>query len=209
MTPTPGEAGDDRADRSDDDDRSGDGDRSDDEDEGTPRRPQSGAAEWFSSIRRALEALGDRDEPRRDDRRSGIDFRVSIGSALDPSDRSRPVRGLGRTPDRSRTRWSPIGRTRGRHDAHGRRTTAGGFDETAADDCNVTTRRRDDELLVAADVSGTGEDELTAGFRGNELVVRAAGRNLARVDVPWPDRSAAARVRNGILTVRIGHDTND
>lgn len=218
MTRTPDEPGDDRIDRSDD------VDRSTEEDEGASRRPGSGAAEWFSSIRRALEALGDRDERRRDGRRSGIDLHVSIGSALDPTDRSRPVRGLGRTPDRRRTRWSPVDRSRRADDARGRRTgavdsdafrdreagaAADRADGTSAGGYNVTTRRRDDELLVAADVSGTDEDELTAGFRGAELVVRASGRDLARVEVPWPDRTAAARVRNGILTIRIGHDTND
>ena len=175
-------------------------DDSDDEpvDDGPSHDDRTGG-EWLSTLVHAIDRLGGRNRRQRRPHRTPLDFEISIRSALDSTIDDRRRTRLGRTPDRPRSRWTTDG-------VRQRETGSRG---ASVDEYNLTSRRRDDELLVTADVAGVDEDEITAGFRGDELVVQIGGSDLARVEVPWEQRTAEARVRNGILTVRIGADTND
>lgn len=74
---------------------------------------------------------------------------------------------------------------------------------SSADAHRLTTRTRDDELLVIADVSGVEPDDVTVGFTDSTLVVVVSGTELERITVPWRDRTARAAINNGVLTVRI------
>ena len=168
-----------------------------DDDPSRDNRPESG--DWISTLIDAFDRLGGRNRRQRHDHRTPLDFEISIRSALESTIDDRQRSRLGRTPDRPRSRWTTDGVRQRETDSRG----------ASAEEYNLTSRRRDDELLVTADVAGVDEDEITAGFRGDELVVRIDSDELARVEVPWANRTAEARVRNGILTVRIGADTND
>lgn len=166
---------------------------------------------WLSSLLRILDSL-DRTASAsgsgQPGGRFGLEYDVSIGSGLEPtdSDSSR------RSPDRS-TRIS-------RDSASGRDTFENRPSRTrrrrsSLSTHRVATRTYDDELLVIADVSSVAPETVTVGFDGSDddvtLVVGVGDRELERVDVPW-DRSsveADARIKNGVLTVTVSRDHLD
>lgn len=153
-----------------------------------------GGNHWLSSLLSALESLdsGSTSGRRRTDR-TVLDYDISIRSGDEVSDESRfdRERISGEGSD-DRDRHSSRSRTRRRR--------------SSSSDGLLTTRRYDDELFVTADVAGTDPDEVTVGFDGSSLVVAVSGSELDRVDVPWPDRSAEATIKNGVLTVQIEPD---
>lgn len=165
----------------------------------TGNRDPSRVGEWLSTLLRALERFeraGERDG-------TALDFDVSVEFGRDAIDeswaRSRRDRTAPR-PDRGSLGHRPPGR---RSDPRPRRRWR------PARDYHVTTRTHEDELIVTADVAGVDEDDVTVGFDDGTLVVVVVGAELERVAVPWADRTAAAAVRNGILTVRVGRDTDE
>lgn len=159
---------------------------------------------WLSTLLSALESLERGSTPRSGRRRSDrtiFDYDISIRTGDDLIDESRfedtPFAREGST-DR------PDGRRRDRNrsgDRDGSRSRT--RRRPSASDDLLTTRRHDDEFLVTADVAGTDPDDVTVGFDDDTLVVAVSGRELDRIEVPWPDRRAEAAIKNGVLTVRI------
>lgn len=167
---------------------------------------------WLSSLLNLLDSF-DRTASasgsgRGSGGRFGLEYDVSIGSGLEPTDSDsarRPSNRPARTP---------------RGDASGRETADDQPSRTrrrrsSLSTHRVTTRTYDDELLVIADVSGIDPKTVTVGFDGSDddttLVVGVGDRELERVDVPW-DRSsveADARVKNGVLTVSVSTPHRD
>lgn len=174
----------------------------DDNDRGFGDRADDGE-HWLSSLLSALESLDSLEggststSGRRRSDRTIFDYDISIRTADDGlADDTRADRnplGGDRSGDRDRDRGRP--RTR-------RRRSSG-----PSSDHHVTTRSDEDELLVTADVAGTDPDDVTVGFDAEMLVVAVEGRELERVEVPWRQRTAAATIKNGVLTVRIEPDS--
>ena len=165
----------------------------------TPHTPvASGVTEWIRSVVRSVEQFGRRHGAND----TAFDVDISIGSGLDSIGRGRTWE-EDRT-DPARTRESLGKRPRGqRSDPRASRQL------TSGDEYNVTTHTDETEMLVTADVAGVAEDDVFVGFEADELVVGVEGNEIERIDVPWSERRAEASVRNGILTVRIEHDTHD
>ncbi|WP_440771574.1 Hsp20/alpha crystallin family protein [Natronorubrum sp. DTA28] len=156
---------------------------------------------WLSSLLSALESLdsGSTSGRRRTDR-TVLDYDISVRSGDDVIDESRFERTSftgEETNDRHRRSDSDTDRPRKRR----RRS--------ASSEGHLTTRRHDDELLVTADVAGTDPDDVTVGFDDSTLVVALSGSELDRVDVPWPDRTSEATIKNGVLTVLIEPATDE
>ncbi|WP_049926879.1 Hsp20/alpha crystallin family protein [Halopiger goleimassiliensis] len=173
-----------------DDPRDGDGPA--DRDDRPSDAGDDGGIDWLSNLLSALEALeeGAFSGQRRSGRTS-IDYDVSVGMGEDILDGSRFEGNPFSEHERSRRDRSRTTRTRA---------------TDSATDHRLTTRREDDELLVIADVPGADPDEVTVGFDDASLVVGVSGRELERIDVPWPERTAEAVFKNGVLTVRIERD---
>ncbi|GAB3029808.1 gas vesicle protein GvpH [Natronobiforma cellulositropha] len=146
-----------------------------------PSRPAPDA--WLSSLVDALERFGEwsRESERRPDAVFEYDLRVR--SVLDASDARRGPPSLERPrPGRGRPQ---------------RRQ------ESARPPVYTTTRTRADELEVSADLTGVDPDSVVVGFDGPDLVVAVDGHERERISTPWEALTADARVRNGILTVRV------
>ena len=164
---------------------------------------------WLTSLLSALEWLDEASTSgRRRGDRSVIDYDVSIrtGDAVDDRpgvDRS-PLAGEGTDRDDrgEDSDWNRPRTRRYRSDSPSSSTAPSG-------DHLLTTRETDDELLVTADVAGVDPDDVTVGFDGATLVVGVERRELDRIDVPWPDRTADAAIKNGILTVRVEPAANE
>ncbi|SDR09532.1 Hsp20/alpha crystallin family protein [Natronobacterium texcoconense] len=160
--------------------------------------------DWLSSLLSALETLEQRGSAsgRRTSDRTVLDYDISIRSGEDvlngdsrfegdPFSEEFAGRSSGPDPGRGRPR------TRRRRSSHPSQSS------------HLTTRQYEDELLVTADVSGTEADDVTVGFDDSTLVVAVSGRELDRVEVPWPDMNAEAAIKNGVLTVVIEPDSSD
>lgn len=182
---------------------------------------------WLASLGRLFDALeslsgyrlADRDGDRRSgtdpvDRRtedreagwSGLDVDVAVRSGLDALDSVSGPPTRGRVPSHDRSRSGDAGPRHRSADTGQRRHRR--RDRSVAN-YHATTRSHDDELLVIVDVAGVDADDVTAGFDGDELVVRVDGRDVERVDVPWTDRTTDATVRNSVLTVRVRRASSD
>ncbi|MFC6717232.1 Hsp20/alpha crystallin family protein [Natrialbaceae archaeon GCM10025810] len=160
-----------------------------------PRPPEgTGSDRWLTTLLEALEAVDELSTSGR--KRFGgsmFDYDVSIRSGTDVPDRDRdgdrafpldPNPFAGDSIDRSE---------RPRTKRHRQPLNA----------YHGTTRTRDDELVVVADVAGLDPDEITVGFDDAALVIGVEDREIDRIDVPWPERTAEARVKNGVLTVTV------
>lgn len=149
---------------------------------------------WLSSLLSALESLERRGSTsgRRSTDRTVFDYDVSVRSGDDVLNGDSRFEGSPFADEGSSDRRP--GRSRDRPRTRRRSPTSGS---------HLTTRRYEDELLVTADVSGTDPDDVTVGFDDSALVVAVSGRELDRVEVPWPDRTAEATIKNGVLTVWI------
>ncbi|WIV67589.1 gas vesicle protein GvpH [Natrialbaceae archaeon AArc-T1-2] len=164
-----------------------------------PDRPTDGPADdqpeepstiggWLSNLLAALEGIeeGSRSDRRRSGR-TALDYSVAVRSGLDDLEESenRPSRDdfERRRPDSDRP-----GTRR-------KRTTASQY--------HVTTRTREDELLVTADLGEIDPDDVVVGYDDTELVVGVEDRALERVHVPWTASTAEATFHNGILTVTV------
>lgn len=154
---------------------------------------------WLSTLLSALASLesGDgerRTTGRRRGDRSTIDYDISIRSVDElTDDDQRP----GRTP-------FPRDNPGDRSDDPDRRTRR--YRPSApSSEHRVTSREYEDELLVSADVGGVDPEEVTVGFDGSTLVIGVSGRELDRIEVPWPEaeRRSRAAIKNGVLTVQI------
>ncbi|THE63541.1 Hsp20/alpha crystallin family protein [Salinadaptatus halalkaliphilus] len=154
-----------------------------------------GGGAWLSSLLSALEDRGHGSASgRRRPDRSTLEFDVSIRSIADALEES---------ADRERSRRDTDATGRGRERQKRRRRGP------TVSNHHLSARHRDDELLVTADVAGADPDAVTVGFSDSTLVVAVAGRELERVEVPWTARTAEARLRNGVLTVRVEPDDRD
>ena len=153
---------------------------------------------WIKSVVRSVERFSRRHGAGD----TAFDVDISIGSGLDSLGRGRPWED-DRT-DSSRGRESLGQRPRGqRSDQRPSRQL------TSTDEYNVTTHSDENEFLVTADVASVAEEDVFVGFEADELVLGVDGKEIERIDVPWSERRAEASVHNGILTVRIEHDTHD
>lgn len=146
---------------------------------------------WLTSLLSALESIesGSTSGRRRGDR-TVVDYDVSIGTVTDDDSAAE----------------SPFGSDRvGDEPADERRRTRRyrSSSSSSSSDALVTERVEDDELQVTADVAGIDPEEVTVGFDGSMLVVGVSGRELDRVEVPWPEREAEATINNGVLTVQV------
>ncbi len=151
---------------------------------GDDRRDRPRGDSWISTLIEALERLEDRSG------RSRLDYDVSIRSGLEG------LGGESGLSDRAGRPSGPPGRGAG-----GKRS------RQRSDDHHVSTRTYEDEVIVTADISGADPDDVTVGFDAATLVVGVAGREIERVHVPWPDSTADAVVRNGMLTVSVVPET--
>lgn len=150
---------------------------------------------WLTTLLSALERLERNDgsiSGRRRGDRTTTDYNISIGSGLD--------RSIGdsfdslRDDDDERSGVSDRPRKRRRR-------------RSSSNSHHLSTNVYDDELVVTADVAGADPEEVTVGFDDSALVVAISGSELDRVDVPWPDRTAEATIKNGVLTVTVEPDT--
>lgn len=183
------------------------GDRSGESDD---RRDQAGDDDhWLSSLFGFLDALDRSASGSGSDRRGGrfgFEYDVSIDSGLESSgsaDGRPPIR----SPDGSRER--PGGRDAGSRSPRTRRR------RPSPPPHHVSVRRFDDELVLAADISGADPETATVGFSGSgddaALVVGIGNRELERVDVPWDPSTVEteARIKNGVLTVTVSSGPAD
>lgn len=167
-------------------------DRSEPADEAADVDARSNVGGWLGTVLDALDRL-DR-ATASGSRRTGrkrLDYDVSIGS-LEDATRERAGRdpvGRGRDADRDRDR------------DRDRKRTRRAVRSPSSEQVPVATDRRDDELLVTADVAGVDREDVTVGFADGALVVAVEGSELERVSVPWDDPTAEATVKNGVLTV--------
>ena len=152
----------------------------------TPARSGERSDGWLSSLLGALESLEKLSysgQKRAD--RSTLDYTVSIRSGFE---------NLG---DEASGRETPSGRSPEGGRSRKRRKWTGSSSQ------RVTTRTREDELLVVADIGGTDPEDVVVGFDGTVLVIGVGDRELERVHLPWAETTADATVHNGILTVTV------
>lgn len=132
---------------------------------------------WLATLRRLLESLDNRPETDRDE-----PYDVAYGLSI-------------------RTGLEPTGERRGRRPrAHPRTTDSQSPPDSAH---HVTTRRYRDELLVIVDVPDVDPGAITAGVIGEHLVVAVDGTEVGRVEIPWPQHDAEARINNDVLTIAV------
>lgn len=147
-----------------------------------------GSDSWLSNLLSALERLEEFSSSSRREESTGLDYDVSIRSGLENlgSDRAGDDVETRSTPDRERS-------TGDRRTRYRRSTT----------DYHVTTRTREDELIVTADLGEVDPEDVTVGFDDDAVVIGVEGRQIDRVRLPWTRTTADAAVRNGILTVTV------
>lgn len=159
---------------------------------------------WLGTVLEVLDRL-DRlsaSGERRGDR-SRIDYDVSVRSGLGD------LESADRGGDRSELSHTPEGSSR-HEDSGGHERRKRDFGPST-DRYPVSTQRDDDELLVSADVAGVAREDVTVGFDDGALVIGVEGSELDRVPVPWSDPAAKARMKNGVLSVKItaGGETDE
>lgn len=165
----------------------------DDRDDGRPNEDRFGpdrrddsSGGWLSNLLGALESLEELSYSgqKRNDR-STLDYTISIQSGLDDLGREESGPGI------------PSGRSPGSDRPRKRRKWTGSPSQ------RVTTRTREDELLVVADIGETDPEDVVVGFDGTTLVIGLGDRELERVHLPWAETTADATVHNGVLTVTV------
>ncbi|RQG89855.1 Hsp20/alpha crystallin family protein [Natrarchaeobius halalkaliphilus] len=174
----------------------------DDPDVSDDRFDESNDDHWLSSLLAALESLERRSASDVDRRgRSTVEYDLSIRTLDDLLDSGSafggdPVASEGfdqRDPavnDGSDERTNDHRRRRRRRSRSSR-------------SYHLTTRRYDDELVISADVTSADPGEVTVGLDDDAIVIAVDTREIGRVNVPWPEHTTEAAVRNGVLTVRI------
>ncbi|KDE59793.2 hypothetical protein EL22_17305 [Halostagnicola sp. A56] len=173
------------------------------------KKRSRGDDHWLSSLLGLLDALDRSASGSGSDRRGGrfgFEYDVSIDSGLE-SDGYANGRPPIRSSDGSQER--PGGRDAGSRSSRTRRR------RPSPPPHHVSVRRFDDELVLAADISGVDPETVTVGFSGSgddaALVVGVGDRELERVDVPWNPSAVEteARIKNGVLTVTVSSGPAD
>ncbi|MCU4924381.1 Hsp20/alpha crystallin family protein [Halobacteria archaeon AArc-dxtr1] len=143
----------------------------------------------LSSLLRALDSLDRISGSSHRGQNRRLEYDISIDTGIGDLESGR---GRGGLPERE---------TGGRGDDHSRsrRTRR----RRPASSIPTTVQRRDDGVLVTADLAGVDPDSVTVGFDEDRLIIGVEGGEIERVAVPWPEPTTDAQLNNGVLSVRI------